>query len=245
MMSIKTIMKTSVTLSLALCWIVSFATAQIYAPRGSTGSNQAQNSSSEKSGAQKHVQGGWNGSGYGNVTLAWGGGPSYYQGYNYYGNPVMSYKKSARFSLRAAGLIINDAVNFNSWNDMYSPILAKAIRHYQFSRQLYYWRDYAGAYAHAERARYLAWHSLQFFNSPAGGYIGEPVVSPDPYGDPYDPYYRKSNTENNTNGDGGITERKAKEKLEFPKSDPLDEKLPSGKSDKEMIRSFQKADPAE
>jgi hypothetical protein len=236
-------MKTTVILSIALSMIVSFSPSQIYAPHGSSASNSPLSSSPSKNGSsEKHLNGlaGWNGTGYGNVALAWGAGPNYYQGYNY--GSMMSIKKSARFSLRAAGMLINDAVNFNSWHDIYSPILAKAIRHYHYSRQLYYWRDYAGAYAHAERARYLAWHSFQYFKAPCATYMEQPFAYPDPYGDPYDPYYRKNGAASDENEMGGLPKRHPAEKMSFPKEDALDEKLPSGKSDKEMIKSFRRVD---
>ena len=75
----------------------------------------------------------------------WGNSPSYPNGYvslnfgynsPYYGNPypVNNYynhgygiKKASRYSIRAASQMINQGIAFDSWNDTYSPLLAKAI----------------------------------------------------------------------------------------------------------------------
>lgn len=184
--------------------------------------------------------GGWNngcGNGWGNVSIGFGNYPSYgnpYQYNNYYGNGY-SMKKQTRYSIRAAGQIINEAVAFDTWNDNYSPMLAKAIRHYEYARQLYWYGDYQSAYNHAERARYLAWYSLQYFQNPnCNEYNGVGYDQPNPYSDPYNPYYRNDQTNNgNSNSNSG------NKKEEFPKQENIDLKLPgSDINDKELIRTF-------
>jgi hypothetical protein len=171
----------------------------------------------------------------GNVMMSWGS--SGYHPYNNY-HPS-AYRKSAKYNIRSAGAIINDAVNFHSWNEMYSPILAKAIRHYHFARQLYMWHDYHAAINHAERAKYLAWYSLQFFHGPDCGENMYPAETyPDPYGDPYDPYYKKANPDAPRNVDKNQGEKNE------PQKNELDRKLPGASAnDQDVIRKFQRSDP--
>lgn len=185
----------------------------------------------------------------------WGHSPSYPNGYvslnfgynsPYYGNPYpynnyygngYSIKKQTRYSIRAASQMINQVVAFDNWNDTYSPLLAKAIRHYNYARQLYWWGNYHAAYNHAERARYLAWYSLQYFQNPNcndGGGYGQP----NPYSDPYNPYYRSDQT-----GSGNINEKSGYKTQEIPQNENVDAKLPGSEvNDKELIRTFDKSD---
>jgi hypothetical protein len=181
-----------------------------------------------------------NGSFQGNITIGFGNGPYYGNPYpynNYYYNGY-NWKKATRNSLRAAKYVINDAVAFDSWNDIYSPLVAKAIRHYNYARQLYWWGNYQAAYNHAERARYLAWYSLQYFQDP--GYYNGGAYQPDPYSDPYDPYYKK--------GQGGNEAQRNKENRgskmpEQLKQDDLDGNLPgSDKNDREILKSFDRSE---
>lgn len=117
-----------------------------------------------------------------------------YGGYNNYSGYNM--KTAARNSIHQSAGFIGQALQFSDWNDIYSPWLAKAIRHQQYAKQLYFWGDFAGALNHAERAGYLAWNTLSYFNSGYGynngGYGGN--AYPDPYGDPNNPYYRQNNS---------------------------------------------------
>ena len=167
----------------------------------------------------------------------WGyAGPSYnYYNAGYYGNPY----HTARQVLRSSKAMINQSIDFHNWNDIYSPMLAKAIRHHNFAKQMYWWGNYNAAIAHAERAKYLAWCSLQYFQNPNGynNYNGNNY--PDPYGDPNDPYYKKGNPGGkmqNSNGQNG-NEKQAQE------ADEMDKKLPSqGSSDKDLIRDYNKED---
>lgn len=136
----------------------------------------------------------------------WGGGmsvqvsnyPYYNGGPHYYGNGYGNHynmKKAARYSIRQSAQVIRQALAFSDWNEMYSPWLAKAIRHQQYAKQLYFWGDYAGALNHAERAGFLAYNTLNYFNGYYGyndGFGGGYNNYPDPYGDPNNPYYRKS-----------------------------------------------------
>ena len=207
-----------------------------YVPRNGPPKNQepvAQNNQQ----ANNHWgngNGGWNhGGSYGNITIGFGN-PYPYN--NYYGNGY-SIKKQTRYSIRAASQIINQAVAFDSWNDTYSPLLAKAIRHYNYARQLYWWGNYHAAYNHAERARYLAWYSLQFFQNPNcndGGGYGQP----NPYSDPYNPYYRSDQT-----GGGNMNEKSGYKTQEMPQNESMDAKLPGSEvNDKELIRTFDKSE---
>lgn len=145
----------------------------------------------------------WNHPG-GNVSIHIGGYPNY--GGSYYGNGYGNHyniKKAARSSIRQSAHTISQALQFSDWNDMYSPWLAKAIRHQQYAKQLYFWGDYAGALNHAERAGFLAWNTLSYFNNSYGyddGFAGNNY--PNPYSDPNNPYYRQANPAG-TNNDSG------------------------------------------
>lgn len=140
-------------------------------------------------------------------------GGNYYYGNSYGYNNYHSLKKAARNSIRNSANVIGQALQFSDWNDIYSPWLAKAIRHQQYAKQLYFWGDYAGALNHAERAGFLAWNTLNYFN----GYNGynddfDGAYYPNPYSDPNNPYYRKGNTSGknapNSNDDEGFGYRK-------------------------------------
>ena len=120
-------------------------------------------------------------------------------------------KRAARNSIRQSANVIAQALNFSDWNDTYSPWLAKAIRHQQYAKQLYFWGDYSGALNHAERAGFLAWNTLSYFNNSYGyddGFAGNGY--PNPYSDPNNPYYRKNNTtQPNTSSDEDYGYRKS------------------------------------
>ena len=131
---------------------------------------------------------GYNNNGYGN---------NYYSNYNNNYNNYYSVKRAARNSLTQTAQIIGNALQFSDWNDTYSPWLAKAIRHQQYAKQLYFWGDYAGALNHAERAGFLAWNTLTYFNN-GNGYNNDYANNSnyqDPYQDPNNPYYRKGNSQ--------------------------------------------------
>ena len=206
----------------------------------------------------------------GGVTIHIGNKPNY--GYpNYYGNNWNGYyshnyhsiKQAARHTLRNSAQIIGNALQFSDWNDIYSPWLAKAIRHQQYAKQLYFWGDYAGALNHAERAGFLAWNTLNYYNNGYGfndGYNGNGYYQ-DPYQDPNNPYYRKGNnsssnknsTNKDSNGDDGFDERKQQGDQSTTndnsnremksntntdlKNAEVDTKLPQSKlSDKELLK---------
>lgn len=243
-------MKTTIWLPL----LVLGATAGIskaQSPHYNHGAN-SQMTSPSASNSKSWGNPGWSNS-YGNsgsVALSWGNpgyAPYAYYGNNYGYSNYNSVKKSARFSLQAAGAVIHDAVGFDMWNDIYSPLVAKAIRHYNYSRQLYLWHDYAGALNHAERARYLAWYSLQYFQNPAyynanpaGGY-------PNPYSDPYNPYYKNAAPGNAMAARGSSPQENSDGRERQPEASPgenaIDRQLPgNGASDRELIRAFKKTD---
>lgn len=155
-----------------------------------------QNHSDDKERWQSNHHGGsnWNG----NVSVHIGGYPNYYGTYYGYNN-FYNAKKAARNSIRQSAQVIGQALQFSDWNDTYSPWLAKAIRHQQFAKQLYFWGDYQGALNHAERAGFLAWNTLSYFNNSYGyddGFAGDGYQNP--YSDPNNPYYRQSNPNNTT-----------------------------------------------
>ncbi len=212
-----------------------------------------------------HVNININGGGY------YGGGYYYGNGYSNYNNPNSYYgynsgynmKRAARNSIHQSAGFIGQALQFTGWNDIYSPWLAKAIRHQQYARDLYFWGDYAGALNHAERAGFLAWNTLTYFNGGYGygnnNYGGGSY--PNPYGDPNNPYYRQNNSGSqpsmeNTPSDNnyGYSERKSSsqnpsdngtyndpnagaksaQKVEASK---IDESLPQNKaSDRELLK---------
>lgn len=241
-------MKTITTISALLIALSINVTAQVkvkergvspkqgtYIPRNQPQNNPTAQNNNQSS--EHWVHGGWNygGGSYGSITVGFG---NPYPNNFYYGNSY-SIKKASRYSIRAAGQIINQAIAFDSWNDIYSPLLAKAIRHYNYSRELYWWGNYSAAHNHAERARYLAWYSLQYFQNPGcdNGYGGG-YGQPNPYSDPYNPYYR-SNQAGGANANGNQSYKTE----EMPKDEGLDKKLPgSDTNDKELIRSFDKSE---
>lgn len=238
-------MKTLIKMSVVLAMISTTLTAQVktvypkggpkpgtVVPHAPANSNVQSNSNNVE--GDKWIHGNWGA--YGNVTIGFGSYPygqpmPYYTNYN----PYHSAKKAAKYSLRAANHMIGEAVGFNTWHDIYSPLLAKAIRHYKFARQQYWWGNYSLAYNHAERANYLAWYSLQCFQNPGfyDGFNGGTFNQPNPYSDPYNPYYKKG--EANTN--------QGERKAEIPKEESIDNALPKENSnDKELIRTFDKSD---
>ena len=197
-------MKTSIKTFTTICAVV-ISLSTIAQPRGHGNGNGNQNKDNKKVYAS---------AGY-NSWNPWGGGVSahignypYYGGGPYYGNGYghghYNLKKAARNSIRQSAHIIGQAMQFSDWNDMYSPWLAKAIRHQQYAKQLYFWGDYPGALNHAERAGFLAHNTLNYFNGYYGyndGFNGG-YNYPNPYGDPNNPYYRKGNpnsSDNNVN----------------------------------------------
>ncbi len=239
-------MKTTTTITTLLIALSINITAQVknnhgsipYQPRNEPKNNPAPQNNNQ---SVDHWGQGWN-NGYpqGYVSLNFGyNSPQYYNQYNNYNGNGYSIKKATRYSIRAAGQLINQAIAFDSWNDMYSPLLAKAIRHYNYSRELYWWGNYQAAYNHAERARYLAWYSLQYFQDPY--YNNGGGVQPNPYSDPYNPYYKSDQSGGgniNSNNGGGEFDRKV-----APKQEEIDAKLPdSDTKDKELIKSFDKSD---
>ncbi len=210
-------------------------TAQVkvknYAPR-----NQPKNDPQPANNSQANHWGWGQGGSYGNVTIGFGSYPNYYyNNYNSYNG--YSVKKAAKYSIRNAGRLINQAVAFDSWNDIYSPLLAKAIRHHNYSRQLYWWGNYAAAHNHSERAGYLAWYSLQYFQDPnCGGNYGGGYNAPDPYSDPYNPYYR-------TDQAGGKNQNEGNRTPDISKNENLDTKLPGSEvNDRELILSFDRSE---
>lgn len=201
-------MKTSTNLLFAALTAFAFTTSA--QPR--QGGNDPRHNQSQGSGSSENWQSN-TGSGSkrgGHVNINIGGGyygGGYYGGGYYYGNNYGSYygsgygyniKRAARNSIHQSAGFIGQALQFTGWNDIYSPWLAKAIRHQQYARQLYFWGDYAGALNHAERAGFLAWNTLTYFNGGGYGYnnYGGGAYYPDPYGDPNNPYYRQNNSGN-------------------------------------------------
>ncbi len=197
----------------------------------------------------------YSGNGNNSVNGYYGGGYyfNYGDGSNYYNNSY-NLKKAARMNIRRSAQIIGDAVYSSEWNDSYSPWLAKAIRHQQYARQLYFYGDYAGALNHAERAAFLAISTLNYYNNGGGynngdyGYNNGGGNYPNPYGDPNNPYYRQQNTNNqpNTNEDnepydqGNINRKTTQNNAQKPVelSNDIDSKLPQDNiSDKELLKT--------
>lgn len=269
-------MKTSMqTLTIICAVVITLNSNAQNGPRDNKNLNSNQNSQQQNnhqnnqtaSNERHHHGGGWSSWGGGiYVNLGNGGGCNNYNGnYGYgYNNNYYSVKKAARQSLRNSARVIGNALQFSDWNDTYSPWLAKAIRHQQYAKQLYFWGDYAGALNHAERAGFLAWNTLNYFNSYGNDYDGYGYNSnQDPYQDPNNPYYRKGNT-NTTNGNtnnndddsdfgyrkGEVknqtttdetqeeknTEGNSKQRQQLQKTE-VDSKLPENKlSDKELLK---------
>jgi hypothetical protein len=193
-------MKTSIkTLTLVCALFISLSTIAQHRTRGNQPQQQNQNNKQIWASNNNYGGGNW----HENVTIHMGGYPyNYGSNYGYYNNNSYNIKKAARNSIRQSAQVIVQALQFSDWNDVYSPWLAKAIRHQQYAKQLYFWGDYSGALNHAERAGFLGWSTLSYFNNSYGyddGFAGNNY--PNPYTDPNNPYYRKNNTgtqQNNT-----------------------------------------------
>ncbi|MBS1634960.1 MAG: hypothetical protein JST26_03490 [Bacteroidetes bacterium] len=271
-------MKTLSILTAAICLITASIHAQTVVYGGNpnhhpkdNGYNQPNTQNNDHpSKKMGYGNNGWynNGPGWGgNVNISFGNNPSYgypQYGYNnYYGNGYYSMRKAARYAINKSGAMLNNATWYESWDNMYSPMLAKAIRHQQYARQLYYWGDYAGAYNHAERAAYLAGYVISFYNNPGaynnGPYNGGPVNNyPNPYSDPYNPYYKQSNPDatndpayqpgddagfkkqkETTEPSGQDTNKPAELSIKRTGNSELDSRLPaSTQDDKTLLKSI-------
>lgn len=179
-----------------------------------TASTQNNTSNDNRGGSSNNTNNRGGGNNLGSrVSIHIGGWPNNYNNYPTYGygynnyNSYYSIKKASKNSIRQSANIISQALNYSDWNDTYSPWLAKAIRHQQYAKQLYFWGDYAGALNHAERAGFLAWNTLSYFNGSNGN-----NNYPNPYSDPNNPYYRQTNpnstTQPNTSSDEDYGYRK-------------------------------------
>lgn len=222
-------MKTSTNLLLSVLTVISLSTVAQTRYGGNDprhGNGQSQGSGSNDNWSSGNSGNDTKRGGHVNINI---GGGYYGGGYNsgyYYGNNYNSYygsgygynvKRAARNSIHQSAGFIGQALQFTEWNDIYSPWLAKAIRHQQYAKQLYFWGDYAGALNHAERAGYLAWNTLAYFNGGAYGYNNYGTGAyPNPYGDPNNPYYRQGTPSNQPTIDDmpsgdtyGYTERKS------------------------------------
>lgn len=250
-------MKTSTkTLAIVCALFISLSTTAQHRTRG----NQPQQTQNQNNGKQndKHV---WASNNHqypgAHVSVYIGGNPNNYGNYygNNFNNNYYNIKKAARNSIRQSANVIGQALQFSDWNDIYSPWLAKAIRHQQYAKQLYFWGDYSGALNHSERSGFLAWNTLSYFNNSYGyddGYAGNNY--PNPYSDPNNPYYRKSNADNssqtntNSNDDdfgyrksstekttGNENQTNSSQKMEKTE---LDNSLPQNKlNDKELLKT--------
>jgi hypothetical protein len=248
-------MKTSIKTLTTICTVI--ISLSITAQRNHNG-NQAQTQNQPKPAANnnndKHHGPNWGG----NVNIHIGNGyPTSYgnnYSYGYYNNSYYSVKKAARNSIRQSANVIGQALQFSDWNDTYSPWLAKAIRHQQYAKQLYFWGDYAGALNHAERAGFLAWNTLSYFNDP---YSYNANAYPDPYSDPSNPYYRQGNPNSttpsnsssdedygyrkspadNTSQESGVSKREAQPAAQKMGKTELDGSLPQNKlNDRELLK---------
>jgi hypothetical protein len=237
-------MKTFKIISALLVTLSINSVAQVRGPREFIPRDQPHNNSPSQNNNNQtaHWGNGWN-NGWNSshsqtyVSMNFGFGNPYSYN-NYYGNGY-SIKRATLNSIRSAGQIINQAVAFDSWSDIYSPILAKAIRHYNYAQQLYWWGNYQAAYNHAERAGYLASYSLQYFQNPNCGNYNNGYYEPDPYSDPNNPYYRTDQAGNKINqqqNSGSRTE-------DLSKNGNLDKTLPeSALNDRQLIRNFDKSE---
>ena len=213
-------MKTSIKTLTTICTvIISLSVTAQRNHNGGSNSPQPQNQPQPQNNPQPNQHNnhhGWSGNNHhpnwgGSVNIHIGGFPNNYYNNNYgYGggyNNYYSIKKAARNSIRQSANVIGQALQFSDWNDTYSPWLAKAIRHQQYAKQLYFWGDYAGALNHAERAGFLAWNTLSYFNNAYGyddGFAGNNY--PNPYSDPNNPYYRQSTPNTTTQPNTGSDE---------------------------------------
>lgn len=204
-------MKTSIKTLTTICTVI--LSINLSAQRNHNGTNSSStNSSSSNSQNNQIASNDSKGNRWGaSVNVHFGGYPNMYP--NYYGNNYgygysnhSSMRRAARNTIRKSAQIIGQALNFTDWNDIYSPWLAKAIRHQQYAKQLYFWGDYAGALNHAERASFLAWNTLNYFNNPYGYNQYNNGGYPNPYSDPNNPYYRQSNPNSSNNSNSEMTD---------------------------------------
>jgi hypothetical protein len=193
-------MKTSIKTLTTICAVV--ISLSVTAQKRSRGNEvqqpQQPQTQPNTDATDRHVWASNNNHGGSNVNIHIGGSNPNYYGNNYGYNNYYNVKKAAINSLHQSASVIGQALQFSDWNDIYSPWLAKAIRHQQYAKQLYFWGDYAGALNHAERAGFLAWNTLSYFNN---GYNNNGYGQnnyPNPYSDPNNPYYRQSNPNTTT-----------------------------------------------
>jgi hypothetical protein len=249
-------MNTSFHLILVTTGLMACLTTHAQRNHAGTQNSHPNNSSTSANSGSKH---GWPSNTYhgpnggGNVIVHFGGYPN--PNYNPYGyNNFYNVRKASRNSIRQSASIIRQALQFGDWHDIYSPWLAKAIRHQHYAKQLYFWGDYAGALNHAERAGFLAWNTLDYFNH---SYNYSYSNYPDPYSNPNNPYYRpgSSNVPNNNPVEDDMSFRKGtteknsnvaktesgKLKNENPNANhdiELDQTLPQNKmSDREILKT--------
>jgi hypothetical protein len=266
-------MKTSAKIITTICTVI--ISLNVTAQRNHNGGNNSAQQPTQPQHNPKPTQNnnqndkhGWSSNNHhpnwgGSVNIHIGGFPAIYPNYygnNYgYNNNYYNVKKAARNSIRQSANVIGQALQFSDWNDTYSPWLAKAIRHQQYAKQLYFWGDYAGALNHAERAGFLAWNTLSYFNN-GFGYNNDFNGGnyPNPYGDPNNPYYRQSDpnsaSQQNSNSDEDFgyrknntektTDNSNNSKRQAPTSTQkmekveLDNTLPQSKlNDKELLKT--------
>ncbi len=135
---------------------------------------------------------------------------------NNYGYTNYYDKQLARNTIRNAKYSIREARNASRYYNEYHHLITLAIRHYNFSRNLYYNGNYSASINHAGRANRLAQQAitdLQFYNT---------------YNDYEDDGYRKINGNSNAKNKNNKALKQNQRPQEKPiiTNDPLDNMLP-------------------
>lgn len=195
---------------------------------------------------------GWTGSSITYSTSSYG-----YQPYNY-GTTVPScynsnyMKRAAKNSIRESAYAIRNAVQVSNWNDVYSPLIAKAIRHQQYAKTLYMQRNLAAAINHANRAAYLANQATDCITAMSDyGYIDNVYSYNDRDNDNGDymndaSNYRQRNTVTSTQSESATTVASVNRKRSLHanvkpqvEESELDNQLPVSKvSDSELLKKI-------
>lgn len=207
----------------------------------------------------------WVSVGVGGGGPNWGGPPPPNYGYygnggynNYYGggfnNYGFNYRKAARKRIRNTGYILFNSIQQANWEGMYNPVLSSAVQHQQYARFLYNNGNYIGAIHHTDRARYLAWQSLNFNYGSINGQGYNDWDDDDMYGGNYNGggngngYYNEDGYKKSGTGPGGSDVSKQKPgtasdpPAKTPSNEELDEKVNQKNYTKEELKGMKLQD---
>ncbi|MDP2388121.1 MAG: hypothetical protein Q8M29_17235 [Bacteroidota bacterium] len=174
---------------------------------------------------------------------------NYGGGYNYYG---YNYRKAARKRIRNTGYILYNSIQQANWEGMYNPVLSSAVQHQQYAKFLYNSGNYIGAIHHTDRARYLAWQSLNFNYGSINDQGYNDWDDDDMYGGNYNGggngYYSEDGYKKNGSSPGGSDVSKQKPgttpdpAAKTPSNEELDQKVNKKDYTKEELKGMKLQD---